>query len=123
MHFADKELTMVLALTVALLFVVPAIFLWIGRMIEGLTSGRIVPSRRGSEGVNELTGEEWFLRPMRPMFGPRDASAAVNHEIMDERLAASAADSVAWYRRPLPSLFDSLGLTNWRRVFFLGLRS
>ena len=109
---------MVLALTVALLFVVPAIFLWIGRMIEGLTSGRIVPSRRGSEGVNELTGEEWFLRPMRPMFGPRDASAAVNHEIVDERLAASAADSVAWYRRPLPPLFNGFKLLSRRRAAF-----
>ncbi len=108
---------MILVLTLVLLFIVPALFLWIGRMIERLTSGRIAP-RQAPDVVNELTGEEWFMRPMRPMFGALELSPAVNRETMDEGLAASAADGLAWYHRPLPPLFDSAKLINWRRVVF-----
>jgi hypothetical protein len=107
---------MILVLTFVLLFIIPALFLWIGRIIEGVTSGRIAPSRRTSHVVNELTGEEWFMRPMLPMFGPREPSPAVNREPTDERLAPSSADGLAWYHRRLPPLFDSVRIMKWRRA-------
>jgi hypothetical protein len=107
---------MVLALTVALLFVMPAIFLWLGRMIEGLTSGRVASPRRPSKTVSELTGEEWFLRPTRPMFGAREESADVAGDATDDRLSASAGAGIPWYHKPLPPLFDGLKLLNKRRA-------
>ena len=68
---------LVLMCAVFLLVVMPALLLWLGRMIEANTDGRrrrkadrfpggIVPITADAQGSN---GSVWYRRPMQPPFG------------------------------------------------------
>ena len=67
---------LVLACAVFLLVVIPALLLWLGRMIEASTDGRrqsqadrfrsgVVPTAAEGQGS---TSTAWYRRPMQPPF-------------------------------------------------------
>ena len=74
---------LVLTCAVFLLVVMPALLLWLGRMIEANTDGRLRSEAGRSPGsaasataeAQGSSGSAWYRRPMQPPFGKAGRTA------------------------------------------------
>ena len=111
---------LVLFWAVFLLGVIPAILLWLGRMIEANTDGRSrIKARQAQAAALQGDGDPgrapWFSQPMRPVFGnPRQAAPARTVEASGERSQVKAlppgvaelrhgggTSRAPWFRQPV----------------------